>query len=76
LKKEFVREVEDRYFINLYSTKFSKFLQDLSSESRDMIRKNKELGELFDLFLDFILDASQHLDYKYVKEKEKKLEQF
>ena len=72
--KEDVLDVIDRCFITRYNSLFSSFLQKLSPHTRDLIRKNKELDELFDLFLDFILDSSQHLDYKQAKEAEKNID--
>jgi len=71
--KEEVKQVLDNCFITKYSNLFSKFLQELSPSTRDVIRKNKELNEMFDLFLDFILDSSQHLDYVQAKEQEKEI---
>lgn len=74
--KSDIKEIVDSCFIAKYNSLFSRFLQKLSPESRDIIRKNKELDELFDLFLDFILDSSQHLDYKSAKETEKNIEMY
>ena len=74
ITKEEVLDVIDRCFITKYNNLFSSFLQKLSPNTRDLIRKNKELDELFDLFLDFILDSSQHLDYKQAKEAEKNID--
>lgn len=73
--KEDVRDVIDSCFIAKYNGLFGKYLQKLSPETREVIRKHRELDELFDLFLDYILDSSQHLDYKDAKEKEKELDQ-
>ena len=73
ITKQDVENVVDDLFITKYSNLFSKFLQDLSPHTREIIRGNKELNEMFDLFLDFILDSSQHLDYKEAKEKESEL---
>ena len=70
ITKQDVESVVDDLFITKYSNLFSKYLQDLSPHTREIIRNNKELNEMFDLFLDFILDSSQHLDYKYAKEVE------
>lgn len=69
-----VTEVIDNCLITKYNSLFSKYLQNLSPSTRDIIRKTKELDELFDLFLDFILDSSQQLDYKIAKENEENIE--
>jgi hypothetical protein len=39
-----------------------------------MIKNNKELSEMYDLFLDFIIDGGQHLDYQQVKNIEKNID--
>jgi hypothetical protein len=72
LKKD-IKDIVDSCFISKYSTLFNNYLQKLSPETRDIIRKNKELNDLFDLFLDYTIDASQHLDYLIAKESEKNL---
>lgn len=71
ITKEDVIDVIDSCFIAKYINLFNNYLQNLSPHTRDAIRKNKELDEMYDLFLDFIIDASQHLDYKIAKEAEK-----
>lgn len=73
ITKEEVKDVVDNCFITKYCNLFNEYLQKLSPHTRDSIRKNKELDEMYDLFLDFILDASQHLDYKIAKEAEKEI---
>jgi len=72
--KQDTQRVLDSCLITRYNTYFTEYLQKLSPETREIIRKNKELDCLFDLFLDFILDTSQHLDYKNAKECEKNVE--
>jgi len=72
LKKDIEKTV-DNCFISRYHDLFNNALQQLSPFTRDTIRKNKELDKIYDLFLDFIIDASQHLDYMYAKEKEKEI---
>lgn len=54
---------ELRFFILQYNDKFTRFLQDLSPSTRELIRKNKDLDRLFDLVLDYTIDSSQKLDY-------------
>jgi hypothetical protein len=65
-----VKESLDRIFITSYIEKFNKFISNLPIESRDIVRKNKNIDAMYDLVLDFILDASQHLDYIDAKERE------
>jgi len=67
-------DVVSRCFISKYYVLFSDYLQRISPHTRDQIRKNKELDELFDLFLDFIIDSSQHLDEQYIKKEEKNID--
>ena len=72
--KEDVQDVIDNCFISKYSNLFHEYLLRVSPQTRDIIRKNKDLNELFDLLLDFTIDASQHLDYKQAKEAEKNID--
>lgn len=67
---------ELRFFILQYNDKFTRFLQDLSPSTRELIRKNKDLDGLFDLVLDYTIDSSQKLDYmeKNWKDKETPLQ--
>jgi len=61
-------------FISQYIAKFNRQLGLFSESSKHMIKNNKELSEMYDLFLDFIIDASQHLDYQQVKNFEKDID--
>lgn len=67
---------ELRFFILQYNDKFTRYLQDLSPSTRELIRKNKDLDKLFDLILDYTIDSSQKLDYmeKNWKDKETPLQ--
>lgn len=67
---------ELRFFILQYNDKFTRYLQDLSPSTRELIRKNKDLDRLFDLVLDYTIDSSQKLDYmeKNWKDKETPLQ--
>lgn len=73
LKKD-VQDVVEQCFLSRYSNLFNNYLQKLSPSTREQIRNNKELNDLFDLFLDFTIDASQHLDYISAKRSEKEVE--
>ena len=75
LKKD-VQDVVEHCFLSRYSSLFSEYLQKLSPSTREQIRHNKELNELYDLFLDFTIDASQHLDYLYAKRSEKEIDKY
>jgi hypothetical protein len=74
LKKQDVKTVVDRYLLTLYADKFERLLNSVDSTTRDMIRKNKQLNEFYDLFLDFILDVNQHLEKSNAQEQIKKLD--
>lgn len=71
ITKEDVQDVVDNCFISKYSNLFHRYLLELTPQTREIIRGNKDLNTLFDLLLDFTIDASQHLDYKYAKEAER-----
>lgn len=70
LAKE-LKNTSSRLFISRYSELFNKYLAGLDSSSKHIIKNNKQLNDLYDLFLDFIIDSSQHLDYTNAKEQEK-----
>jgi hypothetical protein len=61
-------------FISEYITKFNRHLCSLSDTSKHLIRNYKELSEIYDLFLDFIIDGGQHLDYQAAKEAEENID--
>lgn len=65
------KEIKDELLITEYNVKFSKMLHSISDHTKSIIKNNKELNEWYDLFLDFIIDSSQHLDYKEAKRQEK-----
>lgn len=68
---EDLKSTSSRLFITKYSTLFMKYLADLDDNTKHIIRNNKQLDGLYDLFIDFIIDSSQHLDYTIAKEQEK-----
>lgn len=54
--------MNDRYFILSYSNKFERYLNELDDLTKSLIRKNAKLNELYDLFLDYIIDSNKHLE--------------
>ena len=70
---EDLKNISTRLFLLQHIEKFNKYLAGLDNTSKHIIRNNKQLNELYDLFLDFIIDSSQHLDYIEAKEKENEL---
>lgn len=70
---EDLKNITTRLFLLQHIEKFNKHLTGLDNISKHIIRNNKQLNELYDLFLDFIIDGSQHLDYVEAKEKENEL---
>jgi len=66
-----IKEIRDEMLLTKYNIDFTKFLNTLDDSTKHIIRKNKKLNEMYDLFLDFIIDSSQHLDYKEAKKAEK-----
>ena len=61
LKKDSL-EITNRLFITTQADKFERHLKKMDESTRHLIGHNKELNELYDLFLDFIIDSNQHLD--------------
>lgn len=68
------KEIASNLFISQYCSKFNKFLTSIDSTSKHIIRNNKQLSDMYDLFLDFIIDGGQHLDYQQAKETEKDID--
>lgn len=64
-----IESLTSKLLLLQYNTLFNKTLASLSDSTKHIIRKNNELDKLYDLFLDFIIDSSQHLDYIKAKEK-------
>jgi hypothetical protein len=64
---EEIYDATSNLFISQYIANFNRQLCLLSESSKHIIKNNKELGEMYDLFLDFIIDGSQHLDYQHAK---------
>lgn len=62
ITKQDVQKVDDHFFIAKHNVKFYKFLDELDDTSKHLIRNNKQLNEMYDLFLDFIIDSSRFLD--------------
>lgn len=61
--KEDVKKVCDALFIAQYHTLFNKFITILDSDCKHMIRNHKQLNDMYDLVLDFVIDSSHQLDY-------------
>ena len=62
LKNKFsLRDAEIKLFISKYHDLFNIYLAKMDGSTKQIIRTNKELNELYDLFLDFILDSAQLL---------------
>lgn len=52
----------DPFLLLNYNVKFYKFLHELDDSTKHIIRNNKQLNEMYDLFLDFVIDSSTFLD--------------
>lgn len=57
-----MKGLSSSFFISKYSAMFEKKLNELDDTTKHIIKKNKQLNEVYDLFLDFIIDSSQHLE--------------
>lgn len=55
--------ITSKLFILQYSELFNRKLSSFSESTKHIIKNNKELNDLYDLFLDFIIDSSQYLEY-------------
>ncbi|NBP02177.1 MAG: hypothetical protein EBU90_19030 [Proteobacteria bacterium] len=68
-----IYQLTDRLFISQYQALFNKYLSQLDDNTKHIIRNNRQLNNLYDLFLDFIIDSSQHLDYINAREEARKI---
>jgi hypothetical protein len=66
--------MKDRLFIAHQADKFERFLTSIDTDTRKLIRNNKELNNFYDLFLDFILDSNQHLEKNDAQEYTSKID--
>lgn len=55
-------DVALRVFLTEHSDKFQRYLAKLDNNTKHIIRNNKQLNELYDLFLDYIIDSAKILD--------------
>ena len=49
-------------FISRYSALFNSLLLAFNNDTKHIIRNNKQLNQMYDLFLDYIIDSNQHLE--------------
>ena len=61
--KQDSKDACDALFIARYHALFHEFLPVLDSASRHMIRNNKQLNQMYDLVLDFVLDSAHQLHH-------------
>ncbi|NBW58377.1 hypothetical protein EBR43_11515 [bacterium] len=61
-EKESVRTTTYRLFMVQYHEHFNHFLHLLDDSTKHLIRNNKQLNNMYDLFLDFVLDSGQLLE--------------
>jgi hypothetical protein len=71
ISEDSLTNISHRLFLSHYNALFNKKINSINNDTRHIIRHNKQLNELYDLFLDFIIDSSQHLDYHDAKKQEK-----
>jgi len=67
-------ETSNKLFIARYSIIFNEYLIKLNDSTKHLIRNNAQLNELYDLFLDFIIDSNQHLEYNEIKKQTSEIE--
>lgn len=72
--KSFTKKLTDRAFLTEYNVLFFKFLNSLDDSTKHLIKNSKQLNEMYDLFLDFIIDSSQLLDIEEAKDSLKELD--
>jgi len=58
-EKEAIQSVKYKLFIIQYYEQFNHFLNNIDDSTKHLIKKNKQLDTMYDLFLDFVLDSGQ-----------------
>lgn len=74
-EKQELKSACDRLFLSNYNVQFYKFLESIDDNTKHIIRNNNKLNEMYDLFLDFIIDSSNYLDRNHAKELTKEIEE-
>ena len=74
-EKQELKSACDRLLLSNYNVQFYKFLESIDDNTKHIIRNNNKLNEMYDLFLDFIIDTSNHLDRNYAKELNRETEE-
>ena len=64
-------ELTNKLFIARFSALFNECLVKMEDSTKHIIRNNKQLNDMYDLFLDFIIDSNQHLEYNDIKNEER-----
>lgn len=59
--KEEIKPFVDRLFIAQYHQQFNNLLNSLDNTSKHIIKGNKQLNQMYDLFLDYIIDSGEQL---------------
>lgn len=65
----------ERLLLSNYNLQFYKFLESIDDNTKHIIRNNSKLNEMYDLFLDFIIDSSNQLDRNHAKELTEEIEE-
>lgn len=55
---EYAKELQSRTLILNYNSDFNRFLDTLQPTTKQIITNNKQLNQMYDLFLDFIIDSN------------------
>jgi hypothetical protein len=74
-EKQGLRSTCERLLLSNYNLQFYKFLESIDDNTKHIIRNNNKLNEMYDLFLDFIIDSSNQLDRNHAKELTKEIEE-
>jgi len=57
-----LKNITTNLFVADYNIKFYKALNSIDESTKHIIQHNKQLNDLYDIFLDFIIDSSRLLD--------------
>ena len=74
-EKQELKSACERLLLSNYNVQFYRFLESIDDNTKHIIRNNNKLNEMYDLFLDFIIDSSNQLDRNHAKELTKEIEE-
>lgn len=55
-------DISSQALLILYHGKFNRYINNLDNNTRHTIRNNKQLNDMYDLLLDYVIDSAEQLN--------------